>query len=193
MVRLILASASPRRVELLARLGIAADAIDPAEIDETPGRTEIARDHALRLAQEKCAVVAARHPGALVIAADTVVGVGRRILPKAEDEACARDCLALLSGRRHRVTTTVAIADTGGRIRTRASETIVAFHRLDAAAIDGLIAAGDWHGKAGGYALQGSAEAWVRWLSGSWSGVVGLPLAETRALLTASGWPWLTR
>ncbi|PZN94659.1 MAG: septum formation protein Maf [Alphaproteobacteria bacterium] len=187
-MKLILASASPRRVGLLARLGIVPAAIDPAHIDETPGKAEVPRAHAERLAREKCAAVAARHPGVLVLAADTVVGVGRRILPKAEDEATARACLALLSGRRHRVTTAVAIADAHGHIRMRTSETIVAFHRLDAVAIDSLVAAGDWRGKAGGYALQGSAEAWVRWLSGSWSGVVGLPLAETRTLLAASGW-----
>jgi septum formation protein len=186
MVRLILASASPRRVELLARLGLVPDAIDPADIDETPGKAETPRAHAERLAREKCAIVAARHPGALVLAADTVVGVGRRILPKAEDEATARACLALLSGRRHRVVTAVALADPLGRIRQRTSETIVTFQRLDSAAIAALIAAGDWHGKAGGYALQGSAEAYMRWLSGSWSGVVGLPLAETRALLAAA-------
>ncbi len=185
---MILASASPRRVELLARLGIVADAIDPAEIDETPLKAETPRAHAERLALQKCRVVAARHPGALVLAADTVVGVGRRILPKAEDEATARACLALLSGRRHRVTTAIAVADASGHIRQCSSETILAFHRLDAGAMDWLIAAGDWRGKAGGYALQGSAEAWLRWLSGSWSGVVGLPLAQTRALLLASGW-----
>jgi septum formation protein len=184
---LILASASPRRVELLARLGITPAAIDPADIDETPGKTELPRTHAERLSRGKCAAVAARHPGQMVLAADTVVGVGRRILPKAEDEATARDCLKLLSGRRHRVTTAVAIADRAGNIRQRTSETIVTFQRLDAAAIEVLIAAGDWCGKAGGYALQGSAEAYVRWLSGSWSGVVGLPLAETRSLLKASG------
>ena len=186
MVRLILASASPRRVELLARLGLVADAIDPADIDENPARGETPRCHAERLAREKCATVAARHPGARVLAADTVVGVGRRILPKAEDEATARACLALLSGRRHRVTTAVALADPLGHIRLRTSETIVTFQRLDSEAIESLIAAGDWRGKAGGYALQGSAEAYVRWLSGSWSGVVGLPLAETRALLSAA-------
>ncbi len=186
MARLILASASPRRVELLARIGLVPDAIDPADIDETPGKAETPRAHAERLAREKCAAVSARHPGRLVLAADTVVGVGRRILPKAEDEATARTCLALLSGRRHRVVTAVALADTQGRIRLRTSETIVTFQRLDKAAIDALIVAGDWHGKAGGYALQGSAEAYVRWLSGSWSGVVGLPLAETRALLAAA-------
>lgn len=184
---LILASASPRRVELLARLGITADAIDPADIDETPGRTEVPRAHAERLAHAKCAAVAARHLGAVVIAADTVVAVGRRILPKAEDEATARACLGLLSGRRHRVFTAVAIADKVGTIRQRLSETTVIFHRLDAADIDALIAAGDWRGKAGGYALQGKAEAYVRFIGGNWSGVVGLPLAETRALLKASG------
>ncbi len=185
-LKLVLASASPRRVELLARLGLVAGIIDPADIDETPSPGETPHDHAVRLAREKCAAVAARHPGAIVLAADTVVGVGRRILPKADDEATARQCLALLSGRRHRVTTAVAVADAGGLIRERVSETVVIFHRLDAGAVDALIAAGDWRGKAGGYALQGSAEAWVRRLSGSWSGVVGLPLAETRTLLAAS-------
>lgn len=188
-VRFVLASASPRRVELLARLGITPDAVDPADIDEAPLKAEVPRAHAERLARAKCAHVAARHPGALVLAADTVVGIGRRILPKAEDEATARGCLALLSGRRHRVTTAIAVADAGGQFRARTSETVVIFHRLDGAAIDALIAAGDWRGKAGGYALQGAAEAWVRFIGGSWSGVVGLPLAETRALLAASGWP----
>lgn len=186
-LKLILASASPRRTALLARLGIVPTAVDPADIDETPGKTEVPRDHAERLARAKCAAVAARHPGVTVLAADTVVGVGRRILPKAEDEATARACLALLSGRRHRVFTAVAVADTSGHVRLRTSETQVIFHRLDAEAIEALIAAGDWRGKAGGYALQGAAEAWVRWISGSWSGVVGLPLAETRTLLKASG------
>ncbi|KAB7644415.1 Maf family protein [Polymorphobacter fuscus] len=184
---LILASASPRRVALLARLGVVPDAIDPADIDETPARGEVPRTHAERLARAKCTAVAARHPGAIVLAADTVVGVGRRILPKAEDEATARACLALLSGRRHRVFTAVAVADAGGTIRVRMSETAVIFHRLQAGDIDALIAAGDWRGKAGGYALQGAAEAWVRFIGGSWSGVVGLPLAETRTLLEASG------
>lgn len=185
---LILASASPRRVELLARLGIIPDTIDPAELDETPLPRELPRPHAERLARAKCAAVAARHHGSFVLAADTVVGVGRRILPKAGDEATARACLALLSGRRHRVTTAVAVADPAGRVRLRTSETQLIFHRLDMAAIDTLIAAGDWRGKAGGYALQGAAEAFVRFIAGSWSGVVGLPLAETRLLLKASGW-----
>lgn len=183
----ILASASPRRVELLARLGVVPAAIDPADIDETAGKTEVPRLHAGRLARAKCAAVAARHPGAIVIAADTVVGVGRRILPKAEDEATARGCLQLLSGRRHRVFTAVAVADATGVIRERTSETVVIFHRLAPTDIETLIAAGDWRGKAGGYALQDTAEAYVRFIGGSWSGVVGLPLAETRALLKASG------
>jgi septum formation protein len=182
----VLASASPRRVELLARLGVVPAAIDPADIDETPDKGEAPRVHAERLAHAKCAAVAARHPGAIVLAADTVVGVGRRILPKAEDEATARACLALLSGRRHRVFTAVAAADAAGVIRQRLSETVVIFHRLTPGDIEALIAAGDWQGKAGGYALQGAAEAYVRFIGGSWSGVVGLPLAETRALLKAS-------
>lgn len=184
---MILASASPRRIELLARLGVIPAAIDPADIDETPEKAETPRAHACRLAYAKCAIVAARHPGAIVIAADTVVGVGRRILPKAEDAAAAQVCLALLSGRRHRVFTAVAIAAADGIIRQRLSETVVIFHRLTLADIDTLIAAGDWRGKAGGYALQGHAEAYVRFIGGSWSGVVGLPLAETRILLQASG------
>lgn len=183
----ILASASPRRVDLLARLGVVPAVIDPAEIDETPLKTETPRAHAERLAHAKCAIVAARHPGGIVVAADTVVGVGRRILPKADAEAVARSCLALLSGRRHRVFTAVAVADAAGVIRQRLSETVVIFHRLTPVDIDTLIAAGDWRGKAGGYALQGAAEAYVRFIGGSWSGVVGLPLAETRTLLKASG------
>lgn len=184
---IVLASASPRRVALLARLGVVPDIIDPAEIDESPRKAETPRGHAERLAGAKSAVVAARHAGSIVIAADTVVGVGRRILPKADDEAVARACLALLSGRRHRVFTAVAIADASGVVRQRLSETVVIFHRLTAADIEVLIAAGDWRAKAGGYALQGTAEAYIRFIGGSWSGVVGLPLAETRSLLKASG------
>jgi len=186
---LVLASASPRRLDLLARLGLVPAAVDPAAIDESPGKTELPRDHARRLAREKALAVAPRHDGQIVLAADTVVAVGRRILPKAEDEATARACLALLSGRRHRVLTAVAIVDAGGQLRERLSETVVTFQRLTAADIDWLIAHGDWQGKAGGYAIQGAAEAFVRSLSGSFSGVVGLPLNETRLLLAASGCP----
>ena len=184
---LVLASASPRRVELLARLGVTPDLIDPADIDETPLPAEAPRDHARRLAAHKAQAVAARHPGALVLAADTVVTAGRRILPKAEDEATARSCLALLSGRRHRVLTGVTLIDGQGRARHRLSETVVAFKRLSPAEIDRYAASGEWQGKAGGYAVQGRAEAFVRFLSGSHSGVIGLPLLDTRALLAAAG------
>lgn len=187
-MRLVLASASPRRLDLLARLGVVPDAVDPADIDETVAASEAPRDHVRRLAREKAVLVAARHPGAATLGADTVVAVGRRILPKAEDEATARACLALLSGRRHRVLTAVALVDADGRLRERLSESVVTFQRLTPADVDWLIGRGDWRGKAGGYAIQGTAEAFVRSLSGSFSGVVGLPLNETRLLLAAAGW-----
>jgi septum formation protein len=187
-MRLVLASASPRRRDLLARLGVVPVAVDPADLDEAVQRGEQPRPHAERLAREKALLVASRHPGAIVLAADTVVAAGRRILPKAEDEATARTCLALLSGRRHRVLTAVALVDADGRLRERLSESIVTFQRLQPADVDWLIGRGDWQGKAGGYAIQGAAEAYVRSLSGSFSGVVGLPLNETRLLLTAAGW-----
>ena len=184
---LILASASPRRVELLARLGLTPAAIDPAEIDETPLKGELPAPHAERLAAAKAAAVAARRLGGVVLAADTVVAAGRRILPKAEDEGVARTCLQLLSGRRHRVHSAVTAVASDGRARHRLSTSIVAFKRLTAPEIDAYLASGEWRGKAGGYAIQGRAEAFVRFLSGSHSGVVGLPLFETRALLIASG------
>ena len=187
-MRLVLASASPRRLDLLARLGVVPDLVDPADIDEAVLRGELPRDHARRLAREKAVLVAGRHPEAIVLAADTVVAVGRRILPKAEDEATARRCLALLSGRRHRVFTAIAAVDAGRALRERLSESTVIFQRLTPADIDWLIARADWQGKAGGYAIQGAAEAFVRALSGSHSGVVGLPLNDTRLLLAASGW-----
>lgn len=182
MPRLILASASPRRVELLARLGIAPDAVEPADVDETWTAGERPAHHAARLAALKAATVADRHPDAVVLAADTVVAVGRRVLPKAETEAEARRCLALLSGRRHHVFTGVTVI-AAGRARHRLAESIVTFKRLEAREIDAYLEAVEWRGKAGGYAIQGRAEAFVRALSGSWSGIVGLPLFETRALL----------
>lgn len=185
--RLILASASPRRQELLARLGVVPGAIDPPDCDETPLKHELPLPYARRMAAEKAALVAARHVGAAVLAADTVVAVGRRILPKAEDEATARLCLAMLSGRRHRVHSAVTLIGADGRAHHRVSTTILTFKRLSTAEIDAYIASGEWHGKAGGYAVQGRAEAFVRALSGSHSGVVGLPLYETRALLLAGG------
>jgi septum formation protein len=164
-------------------------AIDPADIDETPARAEIPAPYAARMAAAKAAATAARHPGALILAADTVVAAGRRILPKAEDEQTARDCLQLLSGRRHRVLTAVTLIDPAGRARHRLSTSIVAFKSLTSAEIAAYLRSGEWHGKAGGYAIQGRAEAFVRFLSGSHSGVVGLPLFETRALLAAAGYP----
>ncbi|WP_156680819.1 Maf family protein [Sphingomonas profundi] len=185
--RLVLASASPRRLDLLARIGIAPDLVDPADIDETPARAEAPIAHARRLAAAKAAAAAARHPDAAVLAADTVVAAGTRILPKAEDEATARACLSLLSGRRHRVHTAVSLVVPGAAARHRLSTSIVAFKALTAREIDAYVAAGEWRGKAGGYAIQGSAEGWVRFLSGSHSGVVGLPLFETRALLASAG------
>ncbi len=185
-MRLILASASPRRLSLLARIGVVPDAVDPADIDEAVLPGELPRLHVMRLAAAKAEAVAKRHPGAVVLAADTVVAAGRRILPKAEVEAQARDCLTMLSGRRHRVLTAVTvIAD--GKARHRLSTTIVTFKPLTAADIDAYIASNEWQGKAGGYAIQGRAEAFVRFLSGSHSGVVGLPLFETRNLLLGAG------
>ena len=186
-VRLVLASASPRRLELLGRLGVAPDAVLPAGIDETPDKAEIPARYALRMATRKAA--AAAEPGALVLAADTVVAVGRRILPKTEDEDEARAALALLSGRRHRVHSAVAVTDAQGRTRTRLSTSVVAFKRLSTDELEAYVAAGEWRGKAGGYAIQGRAEALVRMVSGSHSGVMGLPLYETRALLRAAGYP----
>jgi len=186
-VRLILASASPRRRELIARLGITPDAIVAADIDETPTRAELPRVYAERMAREKALAV----PGgdAHVLAGDTVVALGRRILPKAEDEATARRCLHLMSGRRHRVLSAIALAAPDGTVRERLSETIVRFKPLSSAEIDAYVAGGEWHGKAGGYAIQGSAEGLIAWIAGSHSGVVGLPLFETRALLKSAGFP----
>ncbi|MDE1466251.1 Maf family protein [Aurantiacibacter sp. D1-12] len=182
---LILASASPRRRELLARLGVEPDAVAPADIDETPHKGELPRDYATRMAREKAAAVdgGTSH----VLAGDTVVACGRRILPKAEDETTARQCLELLSGRRHRVLSAIALAAPDGSVRERLNETQLKFKRLSGEEIDAYIASGEWHGKAGGYAIQGMAEALIPWIKGSHSGVVGLPLYETRALLNAAG------
>jgi septum formation protein len=183
-LHLTLASASPRRRELLARLGLAADAIAPAAIDETPLKGELPRAYALRMGRAKAAAVDA--PG-FVLAGDTVVAVGRRILPKAETEAEARACLELISGRRHRVLSSVVLRAPDGRMRERLSETVVRFKRLCAAEIAAYLARGEWQGKAGGYAIQGAAEGLIEWIHGSHSGVMGLPLYETRTLLRAAG------
>lgn len=184
---LILGSSSPRRRELIARLGIEPERIAAAEIDETPHKNEQPRPYAVRMAREKAHAIAS--DGAFVLAGDTVVALGRRILPKAEDEATARHCLELMSGRRHRVLSAVALKYPDGTLRERLSETIVRFKPLSGAEIDAYIAGGEWHGKAGGYAIQGSAEGLIAWIGGSHSGVMGLPLFETRALLKAAGFP----
>lgn len=183
--KLILASASPRRRELLGRLGIVADTVAPADIDETPRRSELPRDYAKRMAREKAEAVASDED--FVLAGDTVVAVGRRILPKAEEEAVARDCLELLSGRRHTVLSAIALRAPDGTMRERLSETTVIFKRLSAEEIDAYIASDEWDGKAGGYAIQGIAEGLIKRIQGSHSAVVGLPLYETRALLKAAG------
>ena len=188
-MRLVLASASPRRLDLLARIGVVPDAVVPADVDESVPRGELPRHHALRLAVEKAQAVAPVEPDALVLAADTVVAVGRRILPKVEDEATLRACMKLLSGRRHRVLTGVALAAPRQALRTRLVETMITMKPLSAEEIDFYAAHGEWLGKAGGYALQGYGEVYVRHIAGSYSNVVGLPLGETRNLLKASGYP----
>lgn len=181
---LTLASASPRRRDLLARLGLTPDAVTPADIDETPHDGERPRDYALRMGREKALAVKA--PG-FVLAGDTVVAAGRRILPKTEEESEARDCLQLLSGRRHVVLSSVVLRAPDGSLRERLNENVVRFKNLSAEEIDAYIASDEWRGKAGGYAIQGQAEALIQWMKGSHSGVMGLPLYETRALLTSAG------
>lgn len=185
--RLVLASASPRRLDLLKQIRIVPDVVDPADVDESPLRDELPRLHAARLAAAKARVVAARHGGCAVLAADTVVGVGRRILPKAEDEATARDCLALLSGRRHHVYGGVMLIGPDGREWHKVVDTVVTFKRLEAREVDAYMRSGEWHGKAGGYAIQGLAGAFVKQVGGSYPNVVGLPLLEAANLLAAVG------
>ncbi|MBJ7448506.1 MAG: septum formation protein Maf [Brevundimonas sp.] len=183
---LVLASSSPRRVELLALVGFTPDVIDPADIDETPLKDETPRRLAQRLAVTKAQVVAERHPDAVVLAADTVVAVGRRFLEKAADEAEATRFLKLLSGRNHRVFTGVAVAR-GGRVIHRVNETRVTFKVLSEVEIGSYVASGDWRGKAGAYGIQGAASAFVRQIVGSHHGVMGLPLYETVNLLAGAG------
>jgi len=187
--KLILASASPRRLDLLRQAGIEPAQVVPADIDETPLKAETPDKHALRLAIEKAKAVAPAHPGAFVLAADTVVGCGRRILPKAEDEATAARCLDLISGRRHRVLGGIALIAPDGRMATRLVESAVIFKRLSHAEIKNYLASGEWHGKAGGYAIQGRAAAYIRFMSGSYSNVVGLSLYDVHQMLTGFGWP----
>lgn len=189
MPPLILASASPRRLALLEQIGVRPDRVVSTDIDETPQADEVPRLLARRLARQKAAC--AHVPGSFVLAADTVVGVGRRILPKAETIEQARACLTLLSGRKHRAITSVVLLDPQGQASERTVETCVTFMRLGAAQIEAYLASGEWQGKAGGYAVQGLAASLIRALSGSYSGVVGLPLFETAQLLRGRGYPVL--
>ena len=184
---LVLASASPRRLALLYQIGIAPDDLDPAALDETPLKGELPRDHAARLAKAKAEAVAARRPGAFVLAADTVVALGRRILPKAEDEVTARKCLERLSGCRHKVYGGIAVIAPDGRKACRVVVTTVEVKRLSRLELETYLASGDWLGKAGGYGIQGRAAALVPWINGSYPNVVGLPLAEAVAMLNGLG------
>ena len=185
---LVLASTSPRRLELLARIGLTPARVAAPEIDETPLKGELPRAYVARLAEGK-ALAVERAPNELVLAGDTTVAVGRRILEKPVDEADLRRMLGLLSGRRHHVYSGVCVVGADGKPRVRVADTIVAFKVLSAAEIDWYVASGEGMGKAGGYAIQGKAESFVRFLSGSHSNVVGLPLFETRNLLSAAGVP----
>ena len=187
-MRLVLASSSPRRRDLLSRIAVVPDRIASPDIDETPRKGELARVYALRMAVEKAHAVQ-RDADEIIVAGDTTVAVGRRILPQAADAEMQRGFLELLSGRRHHVWSAVCVIDAQGRARSRISDSIVRFKRLSPAEIEAYIASGEGLGKAGGYAIQGRAEALIDWMSGSHSGVVGLPLYETRALLRASGYP----
>jgi septum formation protein len=185
---LVLASESPRRRALLAQAGITPDLIVPAAIDETPHKGEEPRPYALRVAKAKAETVAAAHPGALILAADTVVTCGRRILPKAMSAAEVESCLRLLQGRQHQVMTAVALLAPDGRLRSRCVLTRLSFRRLSGAEIAAYAALGEGLGKAGGYGLQGFAETFVRRINGSYSNVIGLPLLETCALLEGCGY-----
>ncbi|MDX1736940.1 MAG: Maf family nucleotide pyrophosphatase [Alphaproteobacteria bacterium] len=194
MTKFILASASPRRKELLGQIGVSIDQVSPADIDETPLDRESPRELALRLAIGKAKAAMEMDgfsKGDILLAADTVVGLGHRNLPKAEDEATARRCLDMLSGRRHRVYGGLAIVGPDGKIHSRVVQTVVGFKKLSAKEIDAYIASGDWDGKAGGYAIQGLAAAYVKFISGSYSNVVGLPLYETAQLLAGMGYKGL--
>lgn len=186
MPTLVLASSSPRRRDLLAQIGVVPGRICAPDIDEAPLPGELPAVYAVRLAAAKAQTVA-REPEEVALAGDTCVSIGRRILPPADDADTVRHCLQLLSGRRQTVLSAIAVIDAGGRLRTRLVRSVVAFKRLDAREIDAYVAAGEGLGKAGGYAIQGRAAGFVRFMSGSYSGVVGLPLFETRALLRTAG------
>ena len=185
---LVLASASPRRLELLRQIGVEPDVVAALDLDETPERDETAPRMVERLARAKALAGREAHAGSFVLGADTTVAVGRRLLGKPADEAEARRMLRLLSGRAHRVYTGVAVAAPDGRVAARVSETRLQVKRLAEAELDAFLEAGEWRGVAGGYQIQGRAAAFVRGLHGSYSGVMGLPLFETRALLDGLGW-----
>ena len=187
--RLVLASASPRRLDLLRQIGVAPDEISPADIDETPFQDETPRKHAVRLAKEKCDVVAKRYPEDFCIAADTVVAVGRRILPKAEDRETAEYCLKLMSGRTHDVLTGIAIASPNADLCLKIVASRVTFKRLTDQEIYLYLKSRDWNGKAGGYAIQGPAAALIERITGSYTAIVGLPLCETYKMLLGLGYP----
>lgn len=192
---LTLASASPRRLQLLAQIGIEPARVLPTDCDETPGKTELPKALALRLARTKAETAKAMlaGEGSYILAADTVVARGRLILPKAETEAQARDCLAKLSGRTHRVITGIALVTPAGALRARAVETRVAFKRLSRDEIEFYIRSGEWQGKAGGYAIQGRAALFVHQIVGSYSNIVGLPLYETAAMLQGANYPLMAK
>lgn len=190
-MKLILGSASPRRKDLLAQLGVTPDAILPPDIDEDPRPRELPRPYCLRLAQEKALAVAAG-PEDIVLTADTTVALGRRILGKPRDAGEAAEFLLSLGGRRHQVITAVAVRR-GDRVWLRDSVSAVKMKRLSDAELNAYLAGGEWQGKAGGYAIQGAAGAFIPWISGSFTGIVGLPLAETAALLQAAGYPLWSR
>jgi len=186
---LILASASPRRLDLLKQIGVTPDKVIPAEIDETPWPGEQPRAHAERLAREKAETIAKAEKDAFVLSGDTVVACGRRILPKTQTEAEARECLKLLSGRRHRVFTGVALVTPHGATQSRVSESIVQLKRLSDREIAAYLASNEWRGKAGGYAIQGLAAGLISYLRGSHSNVIGFPLFEVAQLLEGADYP----
>ncbi len=187
--KLILASASPRRLELLSQIGIVPDQVLPADIDETILKNELPRSLALRLACGKAAKIAGEHPGTFVLAADTVVAVGRRILDKPNNEDDARTALKLLSGRRHKVYGGICIVAPDGKTKSTTCETVVSFRRLSEAEIEAHIKSGEWEGKAGSYAIQGTAATYTKFLSGSYSNVIGLSLYDTMRILNSLGYP----
>lgn len=186
--KLILASSSPRRVDLLAQIGITPDAILPADIDETPIKGELPRDLCVRLARQKAEKIAAQNAGAIILGADCVVAAGRRVLDKPKDEEDARQTLETLSGRRHSVYGGLCVIDAQGNIRTRLCETKVTFRRLSEEEISAYVAGRDWEGKAGGYAIQGVAATFAKFISGSHSNIIGLSLYDAAAMLKTAGY-----